>query len=247
MLVLTFCVLATLGTQRSVQAQDKEIKVSSFAPAKDATAQLKAFIKAIGKDLSDKEDFGEDQHNRIALNSHTISVLALTLGLHDEKNDVKPKAGHVFDAAVTLAENAESFDDAMRSFEALKAALDGDATDRELSWDESIDIAALMKQVPIVNKSVRSGVDDQRRFERTSAKTAQKVVTLAAIAHASMMNTDYCSDEDDEKEWKKICADMRDACADVYKALIAKDQKKAQAGNDRVVETCDACHHRFRD
>ena len=62
-----------------------------------------------------------------------------------------------------------------------------------------------------------------------------------------MMNTDYCGDEDDEKAWKKICVDMRDACTDVYKALLAGDQDKAKAGNQRVVETCDACHHRFRD
>ena len=247
-LALSFCVLTTLGLQSPVQAQNKEVKISSFAPTKDTIAQVKAFMKAIGKDLSDKEDFGEDQHNRINLNGQTVAVLALTLGMHDEKNDVKSNAGEVFDAAIELADNAESFDDAMASFQKLEKALEvKDLSKRKLSWDESVDIAALMKQVPIVNKSVRRGVDDERRFERTAKKTAQKVVTLAAIAHVSMMNTDYCSDEDDEKEWKKICADMRDACTDVYKALMAKDQKKAQAGNDRVVETCDACHHKFRD
>ena len=62
-----------------------------------------------------------------------------------------------------------------------------------------------------------------------------------------MAHTDYCGDEEDEKEWKQICAEMRDACADIYKALMAKDQEKAKAGNARVVKTCDACHHRFRD
>ncbi len=248
LLALSFYALTTMGFPGTVRAQGNEVKVSSFAPTKDTIAQLKAFMKAIGKDLSDKEDFGEDQHNRIALNGQTIAVLALTLGMHDEKNDVKSNAGEVFDAAIELADNAESFDDASKSYQKLEETLETkDSSERELSWDESVDIAALMKQVPIVNKSVRRGVDDERRFERTAKKTAQKVVTLAAIAHVSMMNTDYCGDEDDEKEWKKICADMRDACTDVYKALMAKDQKKAQAGNDRVVETCDACHHKFRD
>jgi len=101
--------------------------------------------------------------------------------------------------------------------------------------------------VPIVNDKLRRGVNDKRRFERNAESTSVHAVTLAAIANASMMDTNYCSDEADEKEWEKICVDMRDACADIYKALLEKDQEKAKVGNARVVESCDACHHKFRD
>lgn len=233
----------------SAQKNDTDsIKTSSFAPVKDTEAELEFFVKKISKDLEDEDEFGEDQHNRIGLDSSTVAVLALTLGMHDEESDFKPAAEKLVELAVKLAENADDFDSANKTYAELKAAFEEKPKGAKLSWDAPVaDIAALMKQVPIVNNGVRKGVNDERRFARTAKKTAQKVVTLAAIAHVSMMNTDYCGDEDDEKAWKQICVDMRDACTDVYKALLAKDQEKAKAGNDRVVESCDACHHRFRD
>lgn len=244
------CVLALILPANLLHAQNDadSVKVSTFAPTKDTEAELDFFVAKIGKDLDDKDEFGEDQHKRITLDSSTVAVLALTLGMHDEKNEYKLAAGKLVELAVELTENADDFDNATKAYAALKTALDEKPAGGELSWDTPVaDIAALMEQVPIVNDKVRRGVNDKRRFERTAKKTAQKAVTLAAIAHVSMMNTDYCGDEDDEKEWKKICVDMRDACTDVYKALMAKDQDKAKAGNDRVVESCDACHHRFRD
>ena len=116
-----------------------------------------------------------------------------------------------------------------------------------MTWDEPVaDLAMLMQQVPIVNASLRKGVNG-RRFSRDAKRSAGRAVTLAVIAQASMMDTTYCGDEEDEKAWKKICADMRDACAEVYKAMLDKDQKRAKAANAKVVETCDACHHKFRD
>ena len=231
-------------------AQDahEKVKVSAFAPVKATEAELKYFVTKIGKDLEDKEDYGEDQHKRIVLDTSTVSVLALTLAMHDKDNAYKQAAGKIVELAIEVGENAEDFDDATSSYEKLKKSLDEKPKSESLDWHASVaDIDALMRQVPIVNDKVRRGVNDKRRFDRNAKKVAQKAVTLAAIAQVSMMNTDYCGDEDDEKAWQKICADMRDACADVYRALMEKDQDKAKAGNARVVETCDACHHRFRD
>ena len=145
-------------------------------------------------------------------------------------------------------EEGEKQPHAKEAYEKLTAALKAKPKGEELSWDEPVaDLALLMQQVPIVNDALRRGVNDKRRFKRNAEKTAARAVTLAAIAHASMMDTTYCGDEEDEKAWQEICANMRDACADVYKALMKKDQAKAKEGNARVVETCDACHHKFRD
>lgn len=252
LVVLGLVALPTTAlAQDQAEAAAKTAKVSQFAKAKDVETELRFFIDKIGKDLANKEEFGEDQQTRISLDGSTVAVLGLTLALHDEKSDLKPAASKVVELAAELVENAESFADATTTYSKLQAALTNNpktSTDAELSWDAPVaDIVLLMKQVPIVNDKVRRGVNDKRRFKRNAKKTAQKAVTLAAIAHISMMNTDYCGDEDDEKAWKKICVDMRDACADIYTALMENDQAKAKAGNKRVVESCDACHHRFRD
>ena len=247
---LTKAVLICLIAAFCLVAQDSEsVKVSAFAPVKDTETELKYFVSKMGKDLSDQEDFGEDQSRRLGLDGSTVAVLALTLGMHDEDSEHKASAGTLIELATEVVDNAEDFEAASKSYQKLAEALESKPeSEAELSWDEPVaDIVALMQQVPIVNNRLRRGVSDKRRFERNAKKTATKAVTLAAIAQVSMMNTDYCSDEDDEKAWQEICVEMRDACAEVYQALQDKDQEKAIAGNARVVETCDACHERFRD
>ena len=224
----------------------KKFKVSSYAPVKDAEAQLKYFIEKIGKDI-DSDEYGEAEQKRVGLDASTVAVLALTLGMHDEKTKLKPAASKLIAVAGELAENAEDHDAAKGKHAELLAIFKKPTKGEKVTWDEPVaDLAMLMQQVPIVNDGLRRGVNDKRRFERTAKKTAARAVTLAAIAQASMLDTNYCSDEEDEKAWQKICADMRDSCADVYKALLKKDQDAAKAANKKVVETCDACHEKFR-
>lgn len=245
-LVLLLC--AKLPLTGVAQHPEAKIKVSEFAPLKETEAQLKYFIEKIGADLSDKAEFGEAEHRRIALDASTVAVLALMLGMHDEESELKTSASKLIGCAGELVDNAESFDGATTVHGTLSKVWKDKPKGDDVSWEEPVaDLALLMQQVPIINDGLRRGVNDKRRFKRNAEKTAARAVTLAAIANASMMDTTYCSDEDDEKLWQQICVDMRDACSDVYKALMAKDQDRAKAGNAKVVESCDACHHKFRD
>ena len=230
-------------------SQDEEaFKVSAFAPLKDVESQLDYFVGKIGRDLADKEEYGESEQKRVGLDAYTVAVLSLTLGMHDEKSELKKSASELVEIANELAESADDHEAASGLLAKFKSTMESKPEGEPLTWDEPVaDLAMLMVQVPIVNDGLRRGVNDKRRFKRNAKRTAPRAVTLAAIAQASMMDTGYCSDEEDEKAWKKICADMRDACADVYRALMAGDQEKAKAGNAKVVETCDACHHKFRD
>ena len=251
-LITAFCLVAfqpsTAQDAEATKAGDSsKHKVSLFAPVKDTEAQLKYFIQKIGRDLADKSEYGEAQIKRVGLDASTVSVLAYTLGIHDQESKLKPAASKLIELAGEVAENSEDFDATKAAHDALAAAFaKPEKADPVDAGEPVADLAMLMQQVPIVNAGLRKGVDDKRRFARSAKRTAPRAVTLAAIAHASMMDTNYCSDEDDEKAWKSICADMRDACADVYKALMKKDQDAAKKANQRVVETCDACHDKFR-
>lgn len=228
--------------------QKAALKVSSYAPVKAAEKQLAYFVGKIEKDLASKEEFGDGQQTRVGLNASTVSVLALSLGMHDEDTPLKASATKLIELATELADNSDDFEAATEHFAALKNAIEAKPKSDPATWDEPVaDLAMLMQQVPIVNNDIRRGVTDKRRFARNAARTAEKVVTLAALAQASLIDTNYCSDESEEQEWQKICADMRIACGEVYQALMAKDQAKAKAGNAKVVAACDACHEKFRD
>lgn len=252
-LFVTFGLLATSFAQDEQNGgtkvgDTKPMKVSDFAPVKETESQLDYFAKKIGKDLDTKEDYGEAEQKRVGLDASTVSVLALTLGMHDKENKFKAGAAKLVEIANELAENSDDYDAAKEAHAALMAALKTPPkSDEELSWDEPVaDLAMLMQQVPIINDGVRRAVNDKRRFKRNAKRSAARAVTLAAISHAAMMDTNYCSDEDDEKVWKKICGEMRDSSVDVYKALMKTDQDSAKEASARVVATCTPCHDQFK-
>jgi hypothetical protein len=236
-LLLSTSVLAQPATSPSV---------STYAPLADVLSELNAYLDRLTVDVADQASYGEDQKGRILKDASTVAVLGLMLGMHDQENARKKSAAVLVELAGALAANTDDFQSARAALGKLKAAWEDPTEGEPLTWEPVADLAVLMQQVPIVNNALRRGVTS-RRFDRTIDKTAGHAVTLAAIAQASLLDTTYCGDEEGEQEWRKICAEMRDAAAGVYQAVRAKDQEAAKLGMDRIVATCDACHHRFRD
>jgi hypothetical protein len=240
MSITTFGVIAEV-----TNGQDQFPPVSRYAPAEILGQQIHSYLDSLTKDLA-SDDYGADQKGRVQKDAATVSVLALMLGRHDQDNPHKKAAQAVIDAANRLSSEAADQTRAKGMLASLKKAVESPSVGEEVAWKPSADLAQLMKQVPIVNNSLRRGVTS-RRFTRSLEKTAGDAVTLAAIAQASLVDTNYCSDEEGEKEWQRICAEMRDACAVVLDAVQNKDQAKATAALEKIVQSCDACHHKFRD
>jgi hypothetical protein len=235
--VLLFSLLAADGPSSP--------KPSQYAPIKDVVAQIDAYLQQIGMDLASEADYGDDQKSRIAKDSNTLIVLAQVLASHDEDHEKKKAAADLFAASQKLASSSDGFAEAKAALEKLNAAWQG-GSGAALKIETAANLQQLMKQVPIVNNKLRSGVTG-RRFDRTIDQNAGLATTLAAIAQVSMADTNYCSGKEEEAKWARICADMRDAAASVNAAVRKKDQKTATVALERLVKTCDACHHDFRD
>lgn len=220
-------------------------KPSQYAPIEDVLAQIDAYLQQLGTDLAAEADYGDDQKSRVAKDANTLVVLAQLLANHDGQHNRKNSAAPLFAAAQKLADGASKYAAAKEAFEQVTAASKSTAGG-EVKWEATADLSLLMKQVPIVNNRLRSGVTG-RRFERTIDQNAGLAATLSTIAQASMYDTDYCSDKESEAQWAKICAEMRDAAATVNAAVRKKDQTAATEALARLVKTCDDCHHTFRD
>jgi hypothetical protein len=239
--------IASFWSATAVQAQSASSPlVSTYAPVADLESEVKTYLDRIAADVADKDGYGEDQRGRVSKDASTVAVLGLMLGMHDQENRQKKSAAALVELAVELAGGVEDIEGARTTLGKIKAAWENPSAGEPITWKPVADLALLMQQVPNVNNALRRGVTSGR-FERSIDRTAGHAVTLAAIAQASLLDTTYCGDEDDEQAWRKICADMRDAAADVYRAVRKKDQEAAKAGLERIVATCDACHHRFRD
>ena len=240
--VILFCLSSVTLAAETAEAPP----ASQYAPIKDLQQQIGFFMKRINKDLGDKEEYGEDQQGRVAKDATTLAAIGLVLANHDTDNPHKKSASMIIKAAASLSEGADDFDASKEQLAQLQAALESKDGGEKVEWGPVANLQYMMQQVPIVNNSLRRGVSG-RRFKREADKLAGYSATLAAMAQASMYDTDYCADESDEAKWKKICGDMRDASAAVSKAVREGDQKKAEVQLAKLVETCDACHHAFRD
>ena len=218
---------------------------SSYAPVRDIEQQLEYFQKQIAKDLEQPEDFGDDQRDRIDKNASTLAVLALVLAHHNEDSPLKASATAMIPAAQRLAAASQDYKQAHEAMESLRK-VEKQEGDPSVEWEPVADLSVLMKQVPIVNNRLRRGVNG-RRFRRSLNQNAGLAATLASLAQASALDTTYCDDEEDEKAWRLICSDMRDTAAMVNAAVRDMDQKGAKVALQRLAESCDACHHRFRD
>ena len=224
---------------------------TQFAPVADLARQVEYFVDGLRKDLAEAGDYGEDQQSRVAKNASTLAVISLVLANHDQKSDLENSsetlsASALLVAAQGLADDAGEFGAAEAAFAKVEAALVGGQGDTEVDWQPVAELSVLMQQVPIINNSLRRGVTG-RRFKRQIDKTAGLAATLAALAHVSALDTDYCSSDDDEQAWREICYELRDAAAEIRIAVRREDQDAAKAGLARAVESCDACHERFRD
>lgn len=248
--LLAACALALLG-RSPLPAEEKpadQPKPSSYAPAKDLETQLGEFIEQTEEALGDESEYAEEQQQTVARNAASIAALGLVLGMHDEESRLRPAGEALIAAGEKLAAAAGEHPDAKAALEEVKKLVESPpaAGEGKLQWRPAGDLAQHMKQVPIVNNSLRLGVTG-RRFERTVDRNAALAAALAALAQVSMADTTYCSDEESESEWRSLCAQMRDASADVLTAVRKKDQAAATKSLDAIVVTCDACHHKFRD
>ena len=240
-------ILFFLGASATLVATESATSpaVSQYAPLADLQAQAKFFMDRIETDLADEAAYGEDQQGRVGKDASTLAAIGLLLGQHDKDHPGKASARLLIESSASLAEEATDYAAAKEAFAQVKQAIESKVQAEPVEWEPVGNLLYLMQQVPIVNNALRRSVTG-RRFKREIDKSAGYAATLAAISQASMYDTDYCSDEEDEKKWRKICADMRDAAADVNRAVRAGDQETAKIGLAKLAETCDACHDDFR-
>ena len=221
-------------------------KPSTYAPAKDLISQLEFFLDRIEQDLEDPDEYIDEQQKRVAMDASTVAALAAVLGIHDEEHALKAGAPALVQHAKGVAKNAKDHAAAKAEFDKAKQALEVTSGGGMVKLAGAADLAQLMKQVPIVNNSLRSGVTGTR-FDRLKDKSAATAATLAAIAEVSAHDDSYCVEDGDLAKWQKICFEMRDASVAVANATRAGDQETAKKHLDRLVKTCDDCHHAFRD
>ena len=245
-LTIGACLLCLMTGQFVLSANAAEIppapKPSTFAPAADLVKAVDDYIGRIGEALESQDDFAEFQ-SRVVKDAETVAVLALVLGLHDEKNQYQAAASAIIKAARDLsAAAAKDYASAKTAFAALESAKASSGDPSSLKWEKVASLKELMQQVPLVNSRLKRNM---RRFERQADAIAVDAAVIAAISQASVTNLDETSKPNEAEKWFTYCADSRDAAAAINKAAKAKNQADAEKALAAMTKSCDDCHAVF--
>ena len=104
--VLCISLLQVAGrVGRTAQAQGHDAaapKVSRFAPADDLARQAEYYVKELENSVASKDEYKDDQE-KLTKDASTLAVIALALGMHDQPNKYKARAGVLIKAAQAAA------------------------------------------------------------------------------------------------------------------------------------------------
>ena len=246
-LALLVAFITPLGSATAGGAQPEAIpKISEFAPAEDLIAQVDFYLGRIEQSLATEGDFDPAKQSRTFKDANTLAVLALVLAVHDQPHALRDSAAGLLASAQRLAAAEDNYQRASAALSELKAArAGGAAAAAPVKWEKSASLPALMKQVPLIHTALKRGVEPSR-LARQKAPSAGQSAALAAIAQASMLDTEYGATAADLAEWRAYCAAMRDASGQVNSAVRAGDSARVADGMKRLAQSCDACHAKFR-
>ena len=243
---ITICVVAaTLSASGDESAASKAI-VS--VPAEDLANQLHSIVARLDDLLAKPDEFDEARKSRIAKEAGIAAVAALGLGMSEQEYPLKRSASSALAAAQALAK-AEDYAAAKQALASLKQAVDGQpsptAANRQLRWEPVAPLWLLMKEVPVVNSSLKRAVQGER-FKSQTKTSAAAAATLAAIAQEAATDHDAIKKPAALPTWEQYCAEMRDAAGRVNQAIHASNAADTQRAMAQLAQSCDHCHRAFR-
>ncbi len=232
---------------RAISSQAPETPPpSSYAPADDLLRQADYFVDRVKESLADPDHFDLAKQSRTLKDANTLAALGFVLAGHDEDFPQKSSMPALVASAQQLATVEDDAVKAQQALSEIQAARAGKSPSAGAVPTKKVaSLPALMKQVPLVHSGLRRGVRPGR-LKRTAETSAGQAATLAAIAQAVRLDDEYAGSPQEAAQWAEYCDAMRDAAGEVNSAVHAQDQARVDAGMKRMLQSCEACHAKFR-
>jgi cytochrome c556 len=220
-------------------------KVSTFAPSKNLVSQMQNYIDNLS-DLVEGEPDYEDNKNKVVRNSTIIAALAMVLGNDDMDNKYKTSAAGMIKAAGAIA-IAKDYAAAKQAYDQLVEAINAKAGG-EVKWEKVAPLSELMEAVPLISAKIRnSSLKKKKRFDKKAEEYAGYTAVLAALAQASMYNSDETDKPEETEQWYADCADFQEKAHAVTMACLAGDNEAATEAVKAMKLSCEACHETFHN
>lgn len=226
-----------------------------MAPIADLVAQVDEYMDKIGKNLEDLDPSVayRDDAGRILRDANGLALIALSIGMAPTDSPYKKKAPALLKAATELA-RAGSSDEAKKSYEQIRLALEGEGGAETLQWTKVAQLAPVMKAVPNLSSTVVRLTGTERNLKRNLQRTPKRVfgptAGLAAIFQGSVANAADTIKPDAVDEWTRECEMFRDVAIKANAAAHGYadgkiDYAEYWSACKEMVDSCDRCHKVF--
>jgi cytochrome c556 len=218
-------------------------KFSAFASADDLAAEVKLLVADLEKAVVTKDEYDSQVEGRFIRDGNTITLIAITLGLHDQDSPLKRYAKAIAAAARKLTKT-KNYPTTKQAIEDLEKAVDGQGTDGdELKWGKVAPLNGLMKdEVPNINTKLKTGL---RHFKKRAGEVSANAVAMALIAENARLYIADTKKPNEGTKWTEFAGQMRSAASELAAKAHAGDEAGATAAMDKLDQSCHACHAVF--
>jgi cytochrome c556 len=223
-----------------------ELTVSRFAKFTDLEAAQKYFCAQLEESLASADEYAEDIQERVKKNALVLAIIAQSL-----EHDMTYPPGNSTPSVVRLL--AVELSGKVKDYKAAKAIVDKlqpAATSRVASpmnldnWKVVQGQGAIMKKTSELNAAIKRNLTPTR-FEKQTEALKYQTATMAAIGHATLLDTHEVKNPTDLPTYEKYAIEFRTAAADLNKAVHAADQSAALKAFARMDTSCQTCHQKF--
>jgi hypothetical protein len=215
-------------------------QLSTVVAVADLDASLKSYLAKLQAVMADEASYTKGKE-QLGQKGNAVVALLQSIGNHDGKSIYQPGSADGMTAARDLA-RSKDYATANKAYDALTAAIAKTEPGEKPKWEKFASLGRMMKETAEVNGRVRRNL---KRFEKTKADSAEAAATLTAFAQATIYDTHEVKNPADLPKWYAMAVEMRDATADLSKAVQAGDEPAFKTAIDRLDKSCAACHEVF--
>lgn len=235
-------------------AADAATQAVPMPPIEDLVLQIDEYVTKIGSTLDDIDGTINYKNDAdfVVRDANGLALVALAVGLSPNDSKYKKAAPAIIKAAMELAK-IEKYDEALKSYEALKASLTTEGDPSTLAWTKVAELTPVMKAVPNLSSLVKRLTNAEAKLKRAVKKPQRlygATAALAVISHGSIANAADTKKPDEAELWKKECERFRDAAIAANAALHGYadgtvDFDSYWKAHNVMTEACDTCHKIF--
>ncbi len=228
-------------------------KLAELVSAKDIDPLVRDVIDNLQTDLADAATFRQAE-TRFEHAAYTLALYAEAVAQANGSIAWSAQARAVRDLAIKLAKT-KNYNQARDLLERIKNVVSGTApagaAPAELAWEEVAPLVQVMKEVNLVNRSLRRYVRRERYFKRYRDRLDKAAVAMTVLAYIASHDNSAAKEppkpiENAVQRYDQYSAQFVELSKLALDAVRKGSYDEAKAAVTKLQDVCAKCHEDFR-